>query len=175
MKRVSVISCTVMLLAIGSAIAAYRPTAYSMRVMFATQKQKNIPKEPVYVGPSPWIKNEGAYSFASNRTIKAIVDSAGGFTRDKKVMNNPLRYVNPDVIRIFRPTKEHPDPRKPMVVFFLDWSKPNGGVSNLTFVIQSKDYVDVRPKWTLDENDASRKKREQSPGDGTSLKAAPQE
>ena len=161
-----------LVLLIASAIAAYRPTAYSMYVMFAAQKQKNIPAEPVYVGPSPWIKNGGVYPFASNKTIKAVIDSAGGFTRDYKVKNNPLRYVYPDVIRIFRPTKESPDPRKPMVVFYLDWSKPNGGVSNLTFVIQSKDYIDVRPKWTLDENE--RKNREPFPaGDG--LKAAPEE
>lgn len=150
MKTTLTISAVVLFLGGGSSLALYRPPPYSARVRYVTEKQREIPDEPVYIGPSAWIAREGAYALASNRTIGALVKSAGGFTRDEKVRGVPSRYVYPDVVRVFRPTTKEPDPSKPMFVFWLDWSKANGGIDGCGFELQARDLVDVRPKWTLE-------------------------
>ena len=144
MRKTLAISGILLVLLICGAIASQRPAPYSVMVKWITDKQNDVPVEPVYIWP--WVKTSGAYPIEKNKTIDDLVKSAGGFIRDERLKNIPSLYVLPDRVCVYRPTKKAPDPTEPMFVFSLDWTKSDGDITNCTFQLQEMDLVTVNMK-----------------------------
>jgi len=140
MKTILLI-CFTLLLAITSVFANQKPAPYSLMVKWATVEASNEIQNAIYIWP--WVKYPGAYSFTKGMTIAELVKRAGGFIKDERLKEIPSLYVYPDRISVFRSSENDPDPIKPIFEYSLNWSEPEGNISECNFELKPGDLIAV--------------------------------
>jgi len=130
-----------LLFVLGSVASAKQvPPPYSLLVKLATEGAKTNQAHAVYVWP--WVKSSGAYPFKKGMTVADLVTAAGGLIKDERYPNLPSEYF-PRTVSVMRPSAKDPDPTTSIFRFSLDWSKPDGGVSDCKFQLQEGDFVAI--------------------------------
>ncbi len=134
------ILCLVFFACVAVASAKQVPAPYSLLVKLATEKSKANYEHAVYVWP--WVKSPGAYPFKKGITVAHLVAAAGGLIKDERYPNLPSEYF-PRTVSVIRPSSKDPDPTTSIYRFSLDWSKPDGGISECKFKLQDGDFVSI--------------------------------